>query len=89
MEYHKVNLNNSCKVKIKPKGMIHLLNKQRHVLGEVGDYVPSVDSQGYYETQLWKLMRDFGDQMNIGFGNDLFDIEIFIKVDNQQEDSDG
>ncbi len=75
-----VNLNSTCWVKLRPRGMIHLLELHKKVTGKYGDYVPRLDKDGYYRCQLWSFMQEFGETVSEASIPDHFDINIRLEV---------
>jgi len=75
----KLNLNVRVKVKLLPEGMIHLLENHKRITGSYGEYVPRLDKDGYYSTQLWSLMQEFGDVMSITTGHRWFVNDVVIE----------
>jgi len=71
----KINCNSHVKVKLTDFG-ISVLQEQHEELDKhikerggkgLGDFVLNIDSDGYYQTQLWILMSKFGHVMHMGF----------------------
>jgi len=79
-EWTKYNLNAKVRIKLHPKGMVHLLEKYRKLTGEYGTYIPRTDKDGYYDTQIWCLIQDFGEVMSMTSA-DYFDMDILIEKD--------
>lgn len=69
------NINEMVKVKLTPKGVGVLREKHRELnyfletrtcaTEGLGPFKLKLDSDGYYKTQLWSLMEDFGEYMGI------------------------
>ena len=77
-DWREFNLNTQVKIKLKPKGMIHLLEIHKKIMGEYGEYVPRLDSDGYYSTSLWNFANEFGEVTNMGSAQNYYDINILI-----------
>ena len=67
----KFNLNNYVRVKLTPAG--HQILKAKY--GEI-----KINQNGWYQTQFWILMEDFGSHMNLG-GPEPFDMNVELKID--------
>lgn len=80
------NLNEGVKVKLTKIGVETLkerheelsLHIQKHGGEGLEDFTLNLDEDGYYHTQLWKLMSDFGDKLHIG-SNTPFGLDIVIE----------
>lgn len=64
------NINDYVKVKLTNYG-IEILKQQHDELknkfgGDIGEFDLKLDSEGYYETQLWSLMSDLGQYCIMG-----------------------
>lgn len=83
MKFEEFNLNKKVKVKLKPKGMIHLLENHKNITGKYGDYVPLLDKDGYYHTQIHGLMTDFGGIPTFSM-QDYFELNILIETNGKK-----
>ena len=81
----KVNINMFVKVKLTDYG-IAILKERHDILNDAieknggqgfGEFEVKLDEDGYYRTQMWELMKDFGDAMNFSNRNP-FDLNIII-----------
>ena len=76
------NLNGSVRVKLTPAGIEHY----RKIMRDLGmdrykpEYVEpyGIDADGWYRTQLWRLMQDFGEGI-IMSGPLLMETGIFLE----------
>jgi len=84
-KWTEINLNSQVKIKLKPKGMIHLLENHKRIVGQYGDYVPRLDKDGFYHTVLWSLISDFGDVFSMT-STDLFDLNVFVDIFPKESD---
>ena len=81
----KVNANAQVKVKLTDLGVALLKDKHDELNAHIksrggigfGEFVLRLDSEGYYTTQLWTLMQDFGPYMSIG-SEPPFSLDIII-----------
>ncbi|MCK1996805.1 hypothetical protein MPH47_06115 [Psychrobacillus psychrodurans] len=70
----KFNANETVKVRLYPAGIEILkykheeLRKQIKKMNthDIGEFKLNLSDDGYYSTQLWALIKDFGDSMNFG-----------------------
>ena len=70
----KFNINNYVKVKLTDRGMAILkrnheeLDKAIRARNGIGleTYKPNIDSEGYYNTQMWSLIEEFGESIGLG-----------------------
>lgn len=86
--YASFNLNERVKVRLTPEGM----EKKRRCRREINllilanggtvllDVEPKLDDEGYFHTQLWALMRDFGDLMDPGEATPFEEGRILIEI---------
>jgi hypothetical protein len=68
-----INLNDPIKVKLTELGVnilkeIKEYTKKKYNLSD-DDFNYKVDDEGYYHTQLWCFMNEFGDHLGNGFEN--------------------
>lgn len=67
-----ISLNDTVRVRLLPKGRLIYRRKmqalnERLVQGaKPFDLEPELDAEGLYSTQLWCLMRDFGEHITMG-----------------------
>lgn len=82
----KVNINQEVKVKLTEYG-ISILKEQHDELNKwietrggkgLGEFELRLDEDGYYSTQIWMLMNQFGHVIRMGNKNP-FNLEIIIK----------
>jgi hypothetical protein len=74
----KFNLNEHVKVKLNQRGLdILKANHEELFRGKRAWTPPDTDKDGYYRTQLWCLMQDFGPHIHLG-GNPPFETEIIL-----------
>jgi hypothetical protein len=79
-----ININESIKVKLTDKGF-NILNKIREYQKEKYHLSDSdlpdlkIDSEGYYHTQLWCFMNDFGEYLFHGADNIIEPLNIIIE----------
>lgn len=79
------NLNDTIRFKLTPEGFkIHRLNWDRldlttgGILGEIYPYEPpKVDSEGFTEDQMWRVMREYGGSLYNGC-NPPFELTVQI-----------
>lgn len=74
-ESYSLNINQTVKVKLKSRGyesICSLYNKAYETIKE------EEDEEGYYEAQLWGLMKALGPKLAIGF-DDVMETHIIIK----------
>lgn len=82
----KFNVNQQVKVKLTEKGIKILKEKHdslnEHIISRggtpLGEFELRLDEDGYYRTQLWCLMHDFGKHMFIGTDNPFETDMIFV-----------
>ena len=82
----KLNLNNNVRFKLNPKGaeifyhQYDELNKELKANGasQLEPYMPSIDSNGFTEMQLWKFMELFGSHIGMGKPNVIEDLSLYI-----------
>ena len=68
----KFNLNDYVRVKLTPHG--------REILKTTyNNYQPRIDKNGWYRTQLWSLMEDFGPHIRMGT-KPPFETEIELEI---------
>jgi hypothetical protein len=80
-----VNVNMFVKVKLTDYGISILKEKHDNLNDAIkknggkgyGDFEVKLDEDGYYRTQMWELMRDFGDTMSFSNRNP-FDLNIIV-----------
>lgn len=84
MQYHEVNINQYCKVRLTDLGRkIHKEHDDKCLSevrskGYLPDYEPpKEDSEGYVKFHLWELMQVFGPEMRMGCEN-CFDLQIKV-----------
>lgn len=70
-----VNVNHNVKVKLTDRGVAFLKENNAKYGGGYRD--SKIDSDGYYETQLWELMSTFGPKLGMGSPL-LFETEIIV-----------
>ena len=84
-EKKKINLNDTVKVRLTQKG-IDVLMQNNETLNEkiksLGGkprqfYSPHLDDEGYFKTQLWALMQDFGPHLGVSKPL-VFETEIIL-----------
>lgn len=81
----KTNMNYAVKVKLNEDG-IDILHKQHDELYRHNGFLAprpftlKLDEEGYYRTQLWALMQDFGPHISVG-RIPPFDTDILIGLD--------
>jgi hypothetical protein len=67
----KLNLNDTVKLKIKPKGFEILRHEHedlRKTFPKMEPFIPPAnDAEGYHHMQLWRVMELFGPHIHIGF----------------------
>jgi len=82
------NLNNNVKVKLTNIGIERLVNihnslnevvKKSNGIG-IGEWKSPVDKDGYYTTQLWSLIHDFGDMIGVTLESPFNPIELIISA---------
>ena len=90
-----MNLNDMVRVKLKPEGFSILQQAHdklekfvRQRGGELGDWSgPKIDAEGYYRTQLWCLMQDFGPHIRLG-AEAPFETEILLDSSSEADQRD-
>ena len=81
----KVNANAGVKVKLTKLGVNILKHKHDELNAHIkdrggegfGEFTLRLDDDGYYSTQLWTLMQDFGPYMSIG-SEPPFSLDIIV-----------
>jgi hypothetical protein len=85
MEFKKMNINNTVKVKLNNYGLLILKdswNDLRNDFPKLQEWEPpKTDSNGYTEFQLWSFMESFGQYMYIGNPNTPFEMDILVEVE--------
>ena len=77
----KFNINDYVRVKLTPYGISCLYKrylKDREYWNKNNKFCVVTDDDGYYETQLWCLMQEFGEYMTMGIGQTPFETEIIL-----------
>ncbi len=90
----KVNANMHVRVKLTERGIDILkhnhveLNKLIHANGGtgLGEFELRLDEDGYYKTQIWMLMKDFGHAMSMG-SREPFLLDLIIENGTIMEES--
>lgn len=87
----KFNFNQTVKVKLTSKGEEVIKKKHKDYdekikskgfnLESFSNFELKIDDEGYYETQLWSLMRDFGEYMHLLDRDNVFNGDmIFVNA---------
>lgn len=83
----KLNLNDCVRFKLNPRGaeifynQYDELNKELKARGAsnlLEPYMPSIDSKGFTEMQLWRFMELFGSHIGIGKPNVIEELNLYI-----------
>ncbi|WP_346938225.1 hypothetical protein [uncultured Clostridium sp.] len=80
----KFNLNNYVKVKLTEEGVKILKTEHDNLNKSIikrggkgfGDFKLDLDSDGYYKTQMWRLIQDFNKSMFMGNNNLPFNMNV-------------
>ena len=85
------NINQCVKVELTDKGrdiFYHQFDDINSRFGKqlIEPYYPKLDSDGYYETQMWCLMQLFGKHLTAGFGFDQpFSPNVILVVEEDEK----
>ena len=79
-------MNRMCRVKLTDLGLKHYLDRQREFRSKYPQVNPEIkpptlDEDGYYVTQLWCLLEEFGDSIDMGMDPPFVGCEIQIDID--------
>ena len=77
----KFNINYHVKVKLTPYGVSCLYKnhlKDNEYRNKNNKFCIMIDDDGYYETQLWCLMQEFGEYIGMGMRQTPFETEIIL-----------
>jgi len=84
-QYVVFNANHNIKVRLKDKGIEHIVKKHNEILPfkqhtSFNEYKKKADEFGYHEFQLWDFLDLFG---GLGWGSSsYFDINIILESNN-------